>query len=526
MSCTISRSTGWQFRTITAATLVLSPLLTAQGQTPEGWFANGQAALATLKKTPINDKPAKNVILMIGDGMGVTTVTAARILEGQLRGVGGEENQLFFETFPWSALSKTYSANQQIADSAPTATALVTGVKANDAAISVNQNAVRGKYKTTAGNELRTILELAEQNGLSTGVVTTATVTHATPAACYAHSPERGWENDSGMPLEARKAGFPDIARQLVEFPHGNGLEVALGGGRQHFLPKTAADHEEVRKTGSRLDGLDLTAQWTQKYENSAYVWNQAQFAAIDPMKTSHLLGLFERSYMRYTIDRAKDVGGEPTLPEMTTKAIQILSRNPKGYFLMVEGGRIDHGHHAGNPRRALTETIELAAAVKVAREMTGEDTLIVVTADHSHTLTMAGYSYRGNDILGLARGGDKGKPSKRPALDMLLRPYTTLSYANGPGYPGVSDRQPEGPKRYPHTPTYYEAATNDRPLLTADVVASADFLPETGVPLGSETHGGEDVPVYADGPNAHLFRGTIEQNVIYHIMADALRLK
>ncbi|MGV3534112.1 MAG: alkaline phosphatase, partial [Chthoniobacteraceae bacterium] len=168
-----------------ACAIALTTVLpsTGIGQTPEEWFANGRATVEALKKTPIKEGPAKNVILMVGDGMSVTTVTAARILEGQQRGESGEDNLLYFETFPWRALSKTYSVNQQIADSAPTATALVTGVKANDAAISVNQNAVRGKYATVAGNELRTILELAEQNGLSTGVVTTATVTHATPAA-------------------------------------------------------------------------------------------------------------------------------------------------------------------------------------------------------------------------------------------------------------------------------------------------------------------------------------------------------
>lgn len=510
-----------------ALALAASITLGASAQTPEEWFANGQAAVAALKKTPIQQGPAKNVILMIGDGMSVTTVTAARILEGQLRGESGEDNLLFFEKFPWRALSKTYSVNQQIADSAPTATALLTGVKANDAAISVNQNAVRGKYATVAGNELRTILELAEQHGLSSGVVTTATVTHATPGSCYAHSPDRGWENDSNMPSEAQKAGFPDIARQLIEFPHGNGLEVALGGGRQNFMPKTAADPEEPGKKGSRSDGRDLTEEWTKKYPESAYVWNKAQFDAIDPTKTSHLLGLFERSHMKYAIDRHKDLAGEPTLAEMTAKAIQILSKNEKGFFLMVESGRIDHGSHGGNPRRALTETIELAAAAKMAREMCGEDTLIVVTADHSHTLTMSGYSHRGNDILGLARGLDKqGNPSKRPAMDMLLRPYTTLNYANGPGYPGASDSQPEGPKTFPHNPGSYKPASNDRPILTPEVVASPDYMPEVAIPISSETHGGDDVPVYADGPNAYLFHGTMEQNVIYHLMADALNLK
>ena len=96
-------------------------------------------------------------------------------------------------------------------------------------------------------------LQEAEQRGLSTGIVTTTTVTHATPAACYAHSPERRWESDALLPGKARQLGFPDIARQLLEFPHGDGLEVVLGGGRKHFLPRGSADPEFPRLRGLRL---------------------------------------------------------------------------------------------------------------------------------------------------------------------------------------------------------------------------------------------------------------------------------
>jgi alkaline phosphatase len=490
----------------------------------------GGAVLRKLKFPPVNNRPARNVILFVGDGMGVSTVTAARILEGQLRGETGEENQLSFDKFPWTAYSKTYSVNQQVSDSAPTMTAMVTGVKTEDGILSVDQDVVRGDYSTVAGNELVTILEQAEKRGLSTGVVSTARVTHATPAACYAHSPERDWEDDSKLPADAKAADFPDIARQLLEFPYGNGLEVVLGGGRQHFLPKPASgspsnDPEDAGKSGSRLDGRDLTTEWTTKYPNSAFIWNQAQFDAIDPATTKHLLGLFERSHMEYEADRANDTGKEPSLTDMTKKAVQILSKNKRGYFLMVEGGRIDHAHHAGNAYRALTDTIEMAQAVKAAREMTGEDTLIVVTADHSHVFTMAGYPARGNDILGVVREpGDDGIPSAEPSLDMLGLPYTTLGYANGPGYTGASNQQPEGLKVYPHFPSTYAGITSGRPTIDDADTDSINFMQEATVPLSSETHAGEDVGIYADGPNAHLFHGTLEQNMIYHIMADALK--
>jgi alkaline phosphatase len=228
-----------------AVSLVLSgPMAVpaAGPNTPAEWFAAGRQAVKDAKNRKTNVSHATNVILFVGDGMGIATVTAARILEGQMRGESGEENLLSFEKFPYVALSKTYSVNQQTPDSAPTMTAIVTGVKTKDGLLSVNQNGARGDHTTAAGNKLTTILELAEDKGLATGVVTTTRVTHATPAACYAHTVERDWEGDADLSPAARTAGFPDIARQLIEFAHGDGLEVALGGGRNKFLPSTTRE--------------------------------------------------------------------------------------------------------------------------------------------------------------------------------------------------------------------------------------------------------------------------------------------
>jgi alkaline phosphatase len=199
---------------------------------------------------------------------------------------------------------------------------------------------------------VKTILEQAEHRGMSTGVVTTARITHATPAVNYAHISNRDWEDNSSLPPGAT---VKDIARQLIEFPYGNGLEVALGGGRSYFLPNSVYDLEYTTQRGRRTDGRDLTADWLANYSNSAYVWNKAQFDAVNAGTTNHLLGLFERSHMRYEADRSLDVAGEPSLAEMTAKAIQVLKKNPRGFYLMVESGRIDHGHHAGNAHRALT---------------------------------------------------------------------------------------------------------------------------------------------------------------------------
>lgn len=483
------------------------------------WYAAGRQAVEEAGKLQANTARVRNVILFVGDGMGIATVTAARILEGQRRGESGEENLLSFERFPYVALSKTYSVNQQTSDSAPTMTAMITGVKTKDRMLSVSQEARKGDHTSVTGNELPTLLELAEKSGLSTGVVTTARLTHATPGACYAHTVDRDWEFDGVLPPKAREAGFPDIARQLLEFRHGDGLEVALGGGRSFFLPETTADPEDPGKTGSRRDGRDLTAEWLKK-PNAVYVWSKAQLSAVNPANTAHLLGLFESDHMKYEADRETDAAGEPSLSEMTSKAIDVLAKNPSGFFLMVESGRIDHAHHAGNAYRALTDTIELSNAVKVAQEKTDpQNTLIIVTADHSHTLTLSGYPKRGNPILGLVVEPDKEEPDK----DQMGLPYTTLNYANGPGYTGASDQQPAGTKNYPHRPGSYTRDPHRRPDLHGVETSAPRYMQETVFPLNSETHGGEDVAIYATGPQAHLIHGVQEQNIIFHVMKAAL---
>jgi len=191
----------------------------------------------------------------------------------------------------------------------------------------------------------------------------------------------------------------------------------------------------------------------------------------------------------------------------------------------MVEGGRIDHAHHTNNAYRALTDTIELSRSIDVAAERTrAEDTLLVVTADHSHVFTISGYPRLGNDILGLVVGNDsKGRPKKTPTLDGLGRPYTTLGYQNGPGYSGATDKQPEGPKHFPHNAKAYRGITLGRPDLSEVDTADPDYLQESTVPMRSETHSGEDVPVYARGPGSYLFHGVQEQNFIFHAMVEAL---
>ncbi len=492
--------------------LVMSTAAVAQDlpQARDSYFLAAAGQLQhQIDTQPITSR-AKNIILFVGDGMSIPTITAARIYEGQMRGVDGESNNLTIDTFPYSALVKTYTHNAQVADSAPTATAMVTGVKTLNGVIGVNQTVAVGDCASAQGQSVTTLFEQAEAQGLATGVVSTARITHATPAATYAHTPMRDWESDRELGAANAALGCKDIADQLVNWTAGDGFEVVLGGGRAYFIPETLTDPENANATGRRRDGRDLTAEWTAKGNNNLFVWNAEGFNDVDWASGAKVLGLFEPSHMQYEADRANDAGGEPSLAEMTTAAITRLSQNTDGYVLMVEGGRIDHAHHAGNAARALIDAVAFDAAVKQALEMTSrEDTLIVVTADHSHAFFIQGYPSRNNPILGLATTEDGAT-----ALGGDGKPYTTLGYGNGPGglFPALAQGQ-----------TVAEPA-GVRPDLSGVDTKDVDFLQQAAIPMGSETHTGDDVGVFAWGPYAHLFHGVVEQNLIYHVMNYAMQ--
>jgi alkaline phosphatase len=481
-------------RTAPEAQVALPPVAHPGGETAAWWYRAGAARAAA---NGAMQGRAKNVVLFLGDGMSLVTVAAARILEGQRRGDPGEENLLAFERFPHLALSKTYNTDYQTPDSAGTMTAIATGAKTRLGYIGMGQGAVPGACRDNSDDALLSFIELAESAGMATGVVTTARLTHATPAATYAHTADRNAEGDADLPAKERDNGCRDIAAQLLDNRFGDGVEVALGGGRGRFQPTSVPDPEQPGKAGLRRDGRDLVAEWQARHPDGRYVWNAAQLA--DAVGAPRLLGLFEHSHMQYESDRARDAAGEPSLAELTASAIRALQRDGDGFVLLVEGGRIDHAHHEGNARRALEDTIALSDAVRVAAELTSaDDTLVLVTADHAHTLHFAGYPRRGNPILDKVREGS----DDAYALDTLGLPYTTLGYANGPGWaePGPRGR---------------------RDLADVDTTA-LDYRQEAAVPLGDETHGGEDVGVWARGPGADAVRGTIEQNVLYHLLVQA----
>ena len=374
------RGVAWTARYAASSCVLCTALLGCSGtqfaQLSPKVDASSESALAA----SVGER-AKAIILFVGDGMGISTVTAGRIYAGQKLGLAGEEHSLSFESFPNVALIKTYNTDRQVPDSAGTMTAIVTGKKTRSGVLSIGPEAKRGDCDAALAHRETTFLEMAEARGWKTGVVSTATLTHATPAATYAHSADRNWESDSSMPAAARESGCVDIATQFVEFAQGaqahgivsDGVDVAMGGGRAMFFPDTQADSEYPDKTGARTDGRNLVQEWLAAGEERAYVSNTQQFAALnDP--SSQVLGLFEPSHMQFDADRNTTPAGEPSLAELTEFAIKQLQAQATdgAYFLMVEAGRIDHAHHFNNAYRALEDTVALDAAVKRAKALTG----------------------------------------------------------------------------------------------------------------------------------------------------------
>jgi alkaline phosphatase len=442
---------------------------------------------------------AKNVIFFLGDGMGITTMTASRIYKV------GEDGELTMDTLPETAFVHTYSNDGQVTDSAPSMAAYMTGVKMNNEVISMSPETqatdAAGKpyhvnFDSTCpatgnGTPATTLLEIMKAGDYATGVVSTARITHATPAATYSHVCHRDAENTIAAALVPGGAGYN---AKLAD-----GIDVILGGGSSYFTPKEAG--------GLRNDKRDLVAELkTARYGFAA---NKAEFDKLPVDGATRIAGLFTKSHMAYDLDR--DATKEPSLAEMTSKSIDALvARRKKGFFLMVEGGRIDHALHATNARRALQDTVAFDDAVKVALDKMKrvdpdlKNTLIVVTADHDHTLQMNGYAQRTGKteagkpgVLGLVKNYVDGASSK----DVDGNPYTILGFGNGPR----------------------RLAT--RGAIDSTALESADYLQEAVVPLATETHGGGDVFLGAQGQGAENFSGSLTNNEVFGLIRKATGL-
>ncbi|CAN9511152.1 unnamed protein product [Ophioblennius macclurei] len=463
----------------------------AEEENPEFWRSQARGTLQSALDRQPNANIAKNIVFFLGDGMGITTYTAARILKGQLQNQTGEETVMTMDTFPYVGLAKTYSVDFQIPDSAATATAYLCGVKTNLNTIGVSAAGRNGICKTQHGNEVTSILKWAKDAGKSVGIVTTTRVQHATPAATYAHTVSRKWYSDADQPASAKEGGCLDIAAQLIK---NIDIDVIIGGGRKYMTPRGTKDPEypwDYSSRGQRKDGRNLIKEWqsSKMGKVASYVWDKTNFDAVDPETTDYLMALFEPGDLIFEEDR--DPSMDPSIVETTEKAIRILQKNPNGFFLLVEGGRIDQAHHDGRAYMALHETVAFDYAIEKALKLTDErETLTVVMADHSHPLTFNGFPFRGQSILG-----------KSPLWASDVLPFTVLMYGNGPGHKMVNGKRPD---------------------IRNVTTKAKDYVQLSAAPLPSTTHSGEDVAVLARGPMAHLLQGIHEQNYVAHAMAYA----
>ncbi len=391
-----------------------------------------------------SESSAKNVILLIGDGMGFPQLGAARAEKAgwNLSDYAGTE--LNMDNMEQTGYVTTFSANSFVTDSAPAATAMATGNKTNNGVLGQDATAVQGKKD---GKNLTTILELAEKAGLSTGLITTTRITHATPAAFYAHVDNR--DNES------------EIADQLLE----SDVDVVLGGGLSYFVGKNETD--PVGGKSKRGDNRNLIDEFMAK--EYVFVYNGTAFQDVDSNKTEKLLGLFETSHMQYELERLASTEKDPSLKNMTEKAIAILSKNPKGFFLMVEGGRIDHASHARDLNNTTMDALAFDNAVKSALDFAkkSNDTLVIVTADHE----TGGLTLQPENLDKYEAGG--------------LKPIFASGTTKTPG------------------PRY-------------------DFITE----MEEATHTAVDVPIMASGPEAEkVSQGKMDNTEIFVLMKEVLGL-
>ncbi|MFW5790772.1 MAG: alkaline phosphatase [Bacillota bacterium] len=287
----------------------------------------------TLAFTTAVQAEVKNVILLVGDGLGMGQIDVTRTLAGD------KDHELELMKFPEAANMMT-SSTEGVPDSAAAGTAMSTGHKVYNGAIAMNEE----------GEELDSVLDLAESKDMATGVISTNTVTDATPASFIASVEDRGMG--------------AEIAKQSLE----NEVDLMLGGGREDFMEEEA--------------GEDLITKAAE--DGYQYVSDKDELGEVSS-DDGKVLGLFNDSYMNYLNDRDELNSEEPTLEQMTEKALEVLSENEDGFFLMSEGARIDHASHAADIPGVVAETLDFDASVEAAREFAeeNEDTLVIVTADH-----------------------------------------------------------------------------------------------------------------------------------------------
>lgn len=452
-------------------------------------------------------KTAKNVILFVGDGMSLQAREIARILSKGI--TEGKYNDLLnMEKLDNMAVITTSGYDSIVTDSANSASAYATGHKSVVNAMGVYENCTKDPLDDP---KVENIIELAKRTrGMATGIVSTANITDATPAAMLAHTRRRAEQNY--------------IAADMLTEKHRP--DVILGGGSRHFLPKGVAGSK-------RKDNVDVI----QAFEDLGYSFSGTRTElANTPADADKLLGLYQLNNMDVYVDREvtknpkvlKGFNDQPGLVEMTEKAIETLSKNKNGFFLMVEGACIDKQLHVLDWQRAAYDNIEMDKAIGVAQKFAAEknDTLIIVVADHAHGASITG-TYHELD-------GKTGREAVRTYADAK---WPTFQDADGDGYPDNPDPSVTLAVQFANHPDYNEnyrfkavptvpavmgeggkAIANPKitgELLRGNIPAKAD----------QEVHSADDILLNAGGPGSEYFKGVMDNTEVFFGMVRALGL-
>ncbi|EGO62526.1 alkaline phosphatase [Acetonema longum] len=449
-------------------------------------------------------KRAKNVILFIGDGMSLQARQMARILSQGL--TEGKYNGLLeMEKMSNLALITTSGYDSLVTDSANAASAYATGHKSVVNAMGVYADSTKDPFDDP---KVENIIEIVKRTrGMATGLVSTANITDATPAAMVAHTRRRAEQNF--------------IAENMLSAEHRP--DVILGGGSRHFLPKSVPGSK-------RTDNKNLI----EEFKKQGYVFSGTKSDLLDtPSNATKLLGLYQLDNMNVYIDREmlknpKVLGGfndQPNLMQMTKKAIDVLSKNPNGFFLMVEGASIDKQLHAVDWQRATYDTIEMDKAIGIAKEFAkkNNDTLIIVVADHAHGASITG-TYHELD-------GKSGREAVRTYADSILPTYEDKDQDGFPDDPNPSvtlavhfANHPDYNENYQfkEVPTVPAIMANGKAVANPQV--KGEFRPGN-IPASdsSEVHSADDIPLTADGPGADHFNGIMDNTEVFFGIVKAL---
>lgn len=456
------------------------------------WFENSLEIFEDVSSSSNhNAKQAKNVIVVVGSGMGVTTLTASRIYDGQTRGEAGEDNYLSFEQFPYTSLLKTYSTNMQVGNASSAISALMTGAKSKTGLLGLSDS-VDIDSCHFENDRLINLFELANHKNMATGIVTNARLTSPIVAASYAHISNASWESEVSAECYEKVS---DIASQFVETAPQ--FDVTFAGGSREFL--------STDNGGNRQD-RDLVTVWEDS-TSGLYMDSRDDFERLSGDYSSPVLGLFSSSHLGYAKDQ--NLTEEPSLPEMAIKAVELLSNKSDRFFMYVSSTKSGQAHSAGNAERALSEVVELSktvTALEMQLKAKGilDETLIVVTTDQSIPLTISGYPSRGRNILGNVDDAPIG------VTDGV--PHSILSYPSGPGAEYTFDFDKSGMKRRD-------------PQETNVAMFDIDYLQQALIPLDNVENAADDVVLFAKGPGAYLTQGNTEQHSLFHIINSAAKL-